>query len=38
MINQRLYILIENEHLKKYSTLGIHHYNKLEIILMIPYP
>ena len=30
--------LIENDYLKKYFTLGIHHFNKLEIMLMIPYP
>ena len=35
MINQRLCFFIENQYLKKYFTLGIHHYNKLEIILMI---
>ena len=38
MINQRLYLFSENEYLKKYFPMGITHYNKLEIMLMIPYP
>ena len=29
---------IENEYLKKYFPMGINHYNKPEIMLMIPYP
>ena len=38
MINQMLYFFIENEYLKKYFPTGIYHYNKLEIMLMVPYP
>ena len=39
MINQTLYFFfIENEYLKKHFPMGIYNYNKLEIMLMVPYP
>ena len=30
--SEAIFFLTENEYLKKYFTLGIHHYNKLEIM------